>query len=61
MKSYEDKAYDMLEAVLLFHSGGHWDKERRDRWRMLVGEKEASTRIMCDKIRELLMEVGSGR
>jgi hypothetical protein len=43
-----------LEAVLLFHSGGPWTHERRTRWQFLTGYAEATTKILCDVVREAL-------
>lgn len=50
---------DALEAVLLFHSGGPWDDEKRERWFKLTGMQEASTRTLCDAVRKVLGVVES--
>ena len=45
---------DACRAVLLFHSGGEWDEERRNEWHALTGEDEATTKILCDTVRRAL-------
>jgi hypothetical protein len=47
----------VLAAVLLFHAGGEWDNERRALWKQLTGRDEATTRALCDAVREV---VGGG-
>lgn len=45
-----------LRGVLLFYHGGDWEQMRPE-WKRLMGENtEASTRGMCDRIREVLGE-----
>lgn len=43
---------NLLRAVLLFYSGGGWDEDQARRWRELTGKTEATTRALCDAIRE---------
>ena len=52
-----------LEAVLLFHSGGPWNDAKNQRWRLLTGHDEATTRVLCDTAREALEAApkGSGK
>ena len=45
---------DVCRALLLFHSGGPWTAERRVEWNDLIGEREATTRILCDAARQAL-------
>jgi hypothetical protein len=45
---------DLAAAVLLFHSGGYWSAEKRDLWEQLTGQREATTRTLCDCARALL-------
>jgi hypothetical protein len=49
-------ARDALQAVLLFHSGDRWDKEKSDEWRRLTGREDVTTRALCDVVREALGE-----
>ena len=43
-------------AVLMFHGGGPWSDHERDAWQALTGEREATTRTLCDLARRTLME-----
>lgn len=43
---------NLLRAVLLFHSNVSWDAEVAARWKLLTGKDEASSRSLCDAIRE---------
>lgn len=45
---------EALELPLLFHSGGAWDDDKRARWKAITGSDDASTKAMCDHIRETL-------
>lgn len=52
-----------LEAVLLFHSGTHWDVEKVGRWSKICSELlgpsrelTATTRKLCDLVRAALKE-----
>ena len=45
---------DGLLATLLFHSGGMWGESKRDRWLELTGRGEATTKALCDRLREIL-------
>ncbi len=40
-------------AVLLFHRGGPWTAEDRERWASLTGETEATTKTLCDFARKV--------
>jgi hypothetical protein len=48
------KMRDALELVLLFHEGGSWSNEKSERWAELSGNREATTRTLCDCVRESL-------
>lgn len=43
---------NLLRACLLFHSNVLWDNKTREHWKLLTGKDEASTRTLCDAIRE---------
>lgn len=43
-----------LEAALLFHGGGLWDKEKSSKWFQLTKSHEATTKVLCDHIRKVL-------
>jgi hypothetical protein len=45
---------DALELVLMFHEGGSWSSEKSKRWDELSGNREATTRTLCDCVRESL-------
>ena len=47
-------AADALRAVLLFHGGGPWDAAKAAAWERLTGEREATTRTLCDFVRAAL-------
>lgn len=42
------------KAVLMFHRGGPWSEAMRDEWKALTGADEASTRTLCEFVREQL-------
>jgi len=42
-----------LQLVLLFHQGV-WDDKNKKMWSKITGGKEATTRVMCDFVREAL-------
>lgn len=44
------------EAVLLFHGGGMWMQSDADRWLAITGRPEATSRVLCDFIRQTLKE-----
>jgi hypothetical protein len=52
--SYE--VADALRAVLIFHSGGDWRK-RQAEWLRMTGTREATTRVLCDHVRTILIEL----
>ncbi len=43
---------NLLRAVLLFHSRLGWDAPTQALWKQLTGKDEATTRTLCDAIRE---------
>lgn len=45
------KLREALAMVLLFHCGLEWSQHKRAQWFGFTGEKEATTRVMCDEIR----------
>ena len=45
---------DALKAVLLFHSGREWNDEARAEWLRLTGREEATTKALCDTVRDAL-------
>jgi hypothetical protein len=46
----------LSRAVLLFHRGGSWTGTDRLEWVMLTGEEDATTKVLCDLARRLLIE-----
>lgn len=42
------------KATLMFHQGGPWSQANREAWLELTGREEASTRSLCDFVREQL-------
>lgn len=44
----------LLEAVLLFHRGGEWSPNDSKTWLRLTGKEGASTKELCDAIRDAL-------
>lgn len=45
---------DIAKATLLFHSGSPWSAAKSEEWKQLTGRDEATTRQLCDFIREQL-------
>ncbi len=45
---------DAVKLVLLFHSGGIWDNDKRAEWLRITGSTEATTKVMCDHLRSAL-------
>jgi hypothetical protein len=43
-----------LEATLLFHSGGLWDKEKSSKWFQITKAYDATTKVLCDHVRQVL-------
>jgi hypothetical protein len=41
-------------ATLLFHDSGPWDEKKRKRWDAATGERDATTKILCDTMRGAL-------
>lgn len=50
------KLSDALSAVLLFHSGGHWNYHKERAWHDITGATEATTKVLCDFVRRSLAE-----
>lgn len=48
-----DEVVRIVEAVLLFHSGSLWTPEKQERWRALTGRTEATSKALCDWLREV--------
>jgi hypothetical protein len=46
---------DAIEATLLFYD--RWTAENAARWKQITGRTEASTRTLCDFLREVRAEV----
>jgi predicted NUDIX family NTP pyrophosphohydrolase len=44
----------LARAVLLFHRGGPWTDDDRAAWRIVTGEDEATTKVLCDLARETM-------
>lgn len=44
-----------LRAVLAFYRVGPWDDAARARWAVLTGGREATTKALCDLVREALV------
>lgn len=49
-----DKFRALLEVVLLFHRGGEWTANDTTTWTRLTGGNDASTKGLCDAIRDAL-------
>jgi hypothetical protein len=49
------KMHAALRAVLLFHSGRDWRLDAAE-WEAVTGQKEASTKTLCDFVRSVLAE-----
>jgi hypothetical protein len=43
----------LARAVLLFHGAIEWNDEQRELWDALTGQKEATTRVLCDLARKV--------
>lgn len=65
VKEMMESTLDMLEdlrnaryalaAVLLFHGAGPWDEQKRAAWAKFTrGRPDATTRALCDTVREAL-------
>lgn len=50
----ENEMTAALMAVLLFHSGGEWDDDKRQTWKFLTGTDEATAKTLCDFVRKSL-------
>lgn len=51
------KLRQTLEAVLLFYSID-WPEEKRKQWKELTGKNEATTKALCDTIRQVISHCG---
>lgn len=40
-----------LEAVLMWFGAGDWNDAKRQQWKQLAGNDEATTRVLCDLVR----------
>lgn len=49
-----DRMRQCLELPLLFHGGGEWTDEMRERWSAITGDSDATTEVMCHSIRSCL-------
>lgn len=49
---------DALDAALLFHSGSPWDEPKAKRWFALTGRRMATTKALCDFLRECAKRAG---
>lgn len=45
---------EALEAVLIFHSDSFWSDDKHKRWKEITGKDEATTKILCDKVRQAI-------
>lgn len=43
-----------IEAVLMFHSGEPWDSAKSCQWSYLTQNRDATTKGLCDFLRETL-------
>lgn len=44
-------AISALEATLMWFNESNWDDAKRQKWERLTGNKEATTRVLCDCVR----------
>lgn len=51
---------EALRAVLLFHSPGSWGAEKSSEWYRLVHDERATTKVLCDVVREALEALSHG-
>jgi predicted transcriptional regulator len=54
-----DDLVKAAKATLMFHQGGPWSQADRETWLELTGRDEASTRTLCDFVREQLGKAGA--
>lgn len=58
MKHLTDEQFqnitNALQCVLLFYNGGYWNSQTVEKWTQLTGEKDATTRVICDTVRKCL-------
>jgi hypothetical protein len=45
-----------LALVLMFYTVGEWSDEKKTEWKRITGNDDASTKAMCDHIRQVLGE-----
>ena len=53
MSDDRDKLDQVCRAVLLYHRNGAWLKGDDDEWFELTGRVEATSRNLCDFVREV--------
>lgn len=53
-----DALRNVVEAMLLFYSGSPWSALKAEQWLALVGQREATTRALCDMAHEALTGLG---
>jgi hypothetical protein len=46
----------LARAVLLFHKGGEWTPDNLAEWRVMTGSTEATTKVLRDVAREVLVD-----
>lgn len=51
------KHRNLLRACLLLHRGGSWGARESALWKQLTGKAEATSRNLCDAIREAGLSV----
>ena len=47
------QAEKLARAVLLFFRGGQWTQDDREMWIVLTGQRDATTKALCDLAREV--------
>lgn len=58
VRHQRDELAKVARATLLFYRSSPWTSQYADEWRALTGRKEATTKALCDFIRETLEGVG---
>ena len=51
------EAREALEIPLLFHDGAQWTEEKAARWEHLNGTREATTKVMWDTLRCVILDI----
>lgn len=52
----EGRLEEALKLVLMFHKGGPWTDDDSRKWRVTTGIDEATTRVLCNHLRNVLSE-----